>query len=104
MSAKSNLQNANKWSVVCDTELIPTKPGDRSMSKVPSILTRIKKLWQNTISALTREPELTIWQKQDRSGHIHWHIYDPLTGKSLSFASELEMLRWIEHFYSRNCW
>lgn len=110
MSTKSNLQNTSKWEVDCNAESVPTKPSgllvrsDRSMGKVQSLLTLIKKLLQNAISALTTEPELTIWQKQDRYGHIHWHIYDPLTGKSVSFASELEMLRWIEHLYSRNPW
>jgi hypothetical protein len=99
-----------RWEVGCNTELIPTEQGGllahsyRSIRKVPSILTLIKKLWQNAISAITTEPELRIWQKQNRYGQIHWHVYDPLTNKSTSFASELEMLSWLENLNSRTRW
>jgi hypothetical protein len=104
MSAESNLQKANKWKEYCDSELIPTEQGDRSVSKVQSILALIGNLWEKAIAALTKEPELKIWQEQDRYGKIHWHAYDPLTNKSVSFASELEMLSWIENLYSRSRW
>jgi hypothetical protein len=73
-----------------------------------SILALIENLWQNTIAALiaapTTEPELKIWQTQDRHGRIHWRIKDPLTSESVSFASELEMLRWLENLTSRSRW
>jgi hypothetical protein len=104
MSAESNLQSASKWDVDYNTELIPNAQDDRSTSKVQSILTLIKKLCQNAISAITTEPELRIWQKQDRHGGTHWYAYDPLTNKSISFASELEMLRWLEDLHSRSRW
>jgi hypothetical protein len=104
MSTESNLQNANKCEVDYETALISDEQGDRSIRKVSSILTLIKKLLQNAIAVITTEPELRIWQKQDRNGHIHWYVYDPLTSKSISFASELEMLRWLEDFNSRSRW
>lgn len=110
MSTKSNLQNASKWEVDCNTELISPEQGgflgrsDRSIFKVPSILILIKKLLQDVIAVITTEPELRIWQKQDRNGYIYWYVYDPLTSKSISFASELEMLRWLEDFNSRSRW
>jgi hypothetical protein len=104
MSAESNLQNASKWEVECDTELIPTEQGDRSTSKVQSVLTLIKTLCQNAISLMAAEPQLRIWQQQDRYGRIHWYVCDPLTYKSISFASELEMLRWLEDLHSRSRW
>ena len=89
---ESDLQKSNKWKEYCDSELIPPEQSDRYGSKVQLILTLIENLWQNAIAALTEEPELKIWQKRDRFGHIHWHTYDLYTGKSVSFASELEML------------
>jgi hypothetical protein len=110
MNVESNLQNASKLEVDCNTELSSTEQGgllvrsDRSIRKVQSILTLIKKFWQNAISAITTEPELRIWQKQDRYGCIHWYAYDPLTSKSVSFASELEMLCWLENLHSRSRW
>ncbi len=104
MSAEPDLQKANIWKEYSDSELISTEQSDRSVNKVQSILTLIGNLWQNAIAYLTKEPELRIWQKQDRSGRIHWHIYDPLTNKSVSFATEMEMLSWIENLYSRDRW
>jgi hypothetical protein len=103
-STESDFQKANKWKEYCDSELIPTEQGDRSVRKVQSILALIKNRWQNAIAALTKEPKLKIWQKQDRYGHIHWHVYDPCTGKSISFVSELEMLSWIDSPHSRSRW
>jgi hypothetical protein len=104
MSAESNLQSASKWEADYNTELIPNAQGGHSTSKVQSILTLIKTLCQRAIAVLTTEPELRIWQKQDRHGGTHWYAYDPLTNKSISFASELEMLRWLEDFHSRSRW
>jgi hypothetical protein len=104
MSTESNLQNVNKWEVDYETELIPTEQGKHSIRKVRSILALIEKLWQNAFSVITSEPEVRIWQKQDRHGRIHWYAYDPLSNKSMSFASELEMLSWLEDFHSRSRW
>jgi hypothetical protein len=100
-STESDLQKANPCKEYCDLELIPMEQSDRPIGKVQSMLTVIENLRQNAIAALlaalTEEPELKIWQKPDRYGHIHWHVYDPCTGKSVSFASELEILSWIEN-------
>jgi hypothetical protein len=96
VSTASDLQKMTKWTEYCDSELIPTEQSDRSSSKGQSIMALIENLWQNAIAALTEEQELKIWQKRDRNGHIHWHAYDPCIGKSVSFASELEMIIWIE--------
>jgi hypothetical protein len=104
MSTESNFHNAKKWEADYETVLIPDEQSEQSIRKVRSALALIKKLWQNVFSAITSEPELRIWQKQDRHGRIHWYAYDPLTNKSLSFASELEMLRWLEDFHSRSRW
>jgi hypothetical protein len=104
MSTESNLQSVSKWEADYNTELITNAQGGRFARKVQSILTLIKTLWQDSIAAITTEPELRIWQKQDRYGRIHWYVCDPLTYKSISFASELEMLRWLEDFHSRSRW
>ena len=100
-STASDLRKVNKWTEYCDSELIPPDLSDRSIRKGQSILALIENLWQNAIAALTEAPELKIWQKRDRDGHIHWHAYDPCTDKSVCFASELEMIIWIEKLRSR---
>jgi hypothetical protein len=104
MSTKSNLHKAKTWEADCETVSIPTKQSEHSIRKVRSALALIKKLWEDAFSTVISEPKLRIWQKQDRLGRIHWYAYDPLTNKSISFASELEMLRWLEDFHSRSRW
>ncbi|HEY9618831.1 MAG TPA: hypothetical protein V6C78_00600 [Crinalium sp.] len=65
------------------------------------MLALIRSLWQNAIAIITKESELKIWQKQDHQGHIHWHVYDPWSGESVSFVSEETMYHWIENRYCR---
>jgi hypothetical protein len=104
MSTESNLHNVKKWEADYETVLTPPEQSEQSVRKVRSALALIKKLWQTAFSAIASEPELRIWQKQDRHGRIRWYAYDPLTNKSMSFASELEMLSWLEDFHSRSRW
>lgn len=101
---ESDLHKADKCQKYSDSAQIPTEKSDRCVSKVQSVLILIGNLWQSAIAYLTKEPELKLWQNEDRLGHMHWHAYNPVTGKSVSFASELEMLSWIENLYSRSRW
>ena len=103
-STESDFQKATKLKEDCNLELVSTQKSDHSVDKFSSILNLMANLWQNAIAAPAEEPELKIWQKQDRYGHIHWHANDPSTSKSISFASELEMRRWIDNLCSRNRW
>jgi hypothetical protein len=105
-STESDLQNAPPWEENRNLELIPTEQtgllvrSSRSIRN-KSILTLIQNLWQDVITALMKEPEVKIWQKQDRHGNIYWHAHDPLMRKSVSFISELEMLKWLDNQYGR---
>jgi hypothetical protein len=101
-TTKSDIQNVAVLKENCDLELVPTEQSDRSIhDRINSMLSQIGNLWQTTIAILTKEPEVEIWQMQDRNGYIHWHVYDPQAGKSISFASELEMLGWLDNQNSR---
>jgi hypothetical protein len=66
-----------------------------------SMLARIEQLFDSVIVVfiedLTQKSELKLWQKLDRQGCVHWYAHDRLTGKSMSFASEEELLRWIDN-------
>jgi hypothetical protein len=102
---ESDLQKILTGQENCNLELIPTKKSDRPIKKVQSLLAVIDKLLQKAIAPpLTEEPELKLWQKKDCYGHLHWYACDPSTGKSVSFASELEMLSWIEHLNDLSRW
>jgi hypothetical protein len=73
-----------------------------------SIRSRFEQFFTHVIAAfiedLAQQSALKLWQKVDRQGNTHWYARDPDTGKTISFASEPEMLRWIEHLNSRNHW
>ncbi|MBD1867415.1 hypothetical protein H6F95_08910 [Cyanobacteria bacterium FACHB-471] len=45
------------------------------------------------------EPQIS--QKRDRSGEVFWRVYDPTTGESARFNSELEVRFWLEQRYYR---
>jgi hypothetical protein len=82
----------------CDLELVPAERSDRFINaRAYSILAQIENFCKTAIAILTQEPEVEIRQKQDRNGHIRWSVYDPQVGKSISFASELEMLSWLDN-------
>jgi hypothetical protein len=97
-ATESDIQNAALLKENCDLELVPAEQSDRFINtKVYSILAQIGNFCKTTIAIPTQEPEVEIRQKQDRNGHIHWYVYDPQVGKSISFASELEMLSWLDN-------
>jgi hypothetical protein len=97
VATASDIQNSSVSKENCDLELVPAEQSDRFINvRFRSILTQVGNLCKTTIAILTKEPEVEIFPKQDRNGHIHWHVYDPQVDKSISFASELEMLSWLD--------
>ncbi|HIK41327.1 hypothetical protein [Thermoleptolyngbya sp. M55_K2018_002] len=44
-------------------------------------------------------PEPRVWQTGDRSGNLVWHVYDPTSNCSATFASEAEVRVWLEERY-----
>jgi hypothetical protein len=95
---------SEQWKNYCDLELISTETSDCNrhlVSKPHAILAAIRNLWEGLITALTKEPEIKVWRKQDRHGKTYWQAYDPWTGDSVSIASELEMRYWLESRYRR---
>jgi hypothetical protein len=93
-------------SVIPAKRIVPTI-GRRSVNLQPlkSIAALVGTICQKAIAALMddfmadvmAEPELKIWQTRDRDGRVNWYARDPLTGKTIPFASEAEKLKWIEH-------
>lgn len=46
--------------------------------------------------------ELRVWHRVDRQGRItSWHVYDPRTGRTTQFCSEMEVRLWLEHRFYR---
>jgi hypothetical protein len=75
---------------------------------IQSISTNIDKFWDRSmedfIEDLTQKSEIKLWEKIDRYGQNHWCTRDPKTGKTISFASELEMRGWMETHDNHDRW
>ncbi|MBF2084702.1 hypothetical protein [Thermoleptolyngbya sp. C42_A2020_037] len=71
----------------------------------PTPTTRLQKmraLGQRIEAVLNRfggAPEPRVWQTGDRAGNIVWHVYDPTSNRSATFASEAEVRIWLEERY-----
>lgn len=57
-------------------------------------------LFSNVFWAIARtlmaRDEIKVSIQQLRNGEQIWHVYDPMIGRTESFLSEIEALRWIE--------
>ena len=50
---------------------------------------------------LCHADEPRVWKTSDRSGQVHWHVYDPLTNRYAAFDSEDETRVWLEERYNQ---
>ncbi len=99
-STETDFKETNKWKEYCNLESIPTEKSDRSTNTVQPMLAFIEKLWK-AIATLTKEPQLKVWQTQDRDGHTRWHVCDPKTHESVAFVSETALYDWLQSRYCR---
>ncbi|MEB3360020.1 MAG: hypothetical protein VKK04_25055 [Synechococcales bacterium] len=60
---------------------------------------QIHRLWDALLTTMTASEELQVWQTQRRDGTARWHVYDPMDGRRLQFASEGEVRQWLEERY-----
>lgn len=56
------------------------------------------------VDGVVRYPEVRVWQRRDRLGHVGWHGYDPTTGDYVCFGTEDEIRSWIEQRYYSKGW
>jgi hypothetical protein len=59
----------------------------------------IQNLFQAIASSIASGNEIKVWQKTDGHGNAYWCAYDPKTGQTASFGSEIEVMAWIESRY-----
>ncbi|MBD2066745.1 hypothetical protein H6F93_04260 [Leptolyngbya sp. FACHB-671] len=62
-------------------------------------LAGLGQILSSILSILAGNEEPQISQKRDRSGEVFWRVYDPTTGESARFNSELEVRFWLEQRY-----
>lgn len=60
---------------------------------------RFDRLWDFLLDTLGRTSEPRIYRKHDRHGNQYFHVYDPSTGMSSTFASEQEVRIWLDRRY-----
>lgn len=59
----------------------------------------IQDFFQAIASNIASSNEIKVWHKTDRQGNAYWCAYDPKTGQTASFGSEIEVMAWIEGRY-----
>jgi hypothetical protein len=64
-----------------------------------SLISGLKRIFQPLTDFLSTGDKLQIWTTTDRYGNITWHVYDPISDRSVSRCSEVEMREWLEQRY-----
>jgi hypothetical protein len=64
-----------------------------------NIVEYLKRLGDRIVEYFNSQPEIKVWQRQDRFGNDYWEVYDPNTHRSASFGSEEEVRIWIEELF-----
>jgi hypothetical protein len=59
----------------------------------------IQDFFQAIASSIASNNEIKVWHKTDGHGNTYWCAYDPKTGQTASFGSEVEVMTWIEDGY-----
>jgi len=72
---------------------------EQEQDKKSKFILALNTVWQHLITILTKQPELQVRQRYNRFGNTWWEAYDLMTGSTVSFGSEIEMLAWIEQRY-----
>jgi hypothetical protein len=61
---------------------------------------RLQRIWRAFVQAMTTSNEPRITTKVDRQGNLlYYKVYDPMSGRSISFTSETEVKMWLERRY-----
>jgi hypothetical protein len=61
---------------------------------------RLQRIWRAFVQAMTTPNEPRITTKVDRQGKIlYYKVFDPMSGRSISFTSESEVKMWLERRY-----
>ncbi len=69
---------------------------------VTRLKTRMQQFVQFLQQLLIECGEPKVWQKFDRQGNsLGWRIFDPETGRTIAFGSELEVRLWLEQRFYR---
>lgn len=87
----------SKWLIYKELELIPDSVKNNRTNKSMMLKSWLHKIWNHAMHILIDSPEPQILEKYDPCGRKYWSAYDPLTHRSLCFASKAEVIDWLEH-------
>ncbi|GAB4376753.1 MAG: hypothetical protein Kow00121_24430 [Elainellaceae cyanobacterium] len=86
-----------RWQIYKRLELIPD-----SISPYPdqaAVSPQAKGFFQALEIALFRDLEPRFWRSVDQSGRVCWHLYSPVTGKTLHLNTDAKIRRWLERVF-----
>lgn len=59
----------------------------------------VSRIFQTLIAKLSSGNDPQIKLKYSPSGHEYWQVYDPITAKAETFATETDVRVWVEQRY-----
>lgn len=66
---------------------------------IATITEGIRHEFSHLIQSLAGSREPHVWQRQDASGQLWWHGYDPVSDHHICCTSEEELRIWLESRY-----
>ncbi len=85
----------------CDRSVL-IETSTQSLPTSLSCLEWIKAVWHwiDVYFATASDPKVST--KVDRQGNVvYWQVFDPATGRTITFGSEVEVRSWLEYRYYR---
>ncbi|MGV0027469.1 hypothetical protein [Phormidesmis priestleyi] len=52
--------------------------------------------WRSVCQSIAANQEPQVWQRRDRDGNFGWYAYDPISQRSLHYATEDEVRLWLD--------
>jgi|GEM_PF-1557662 len=89
-----------QWVRYKQLELIPDSLTEPTL-QLPPVQRWLRRLWRSLTCRLLMGEEPGICHIYDRQGHPCSMIYDPSTGRTITFRSDEEFLHWYNQRFSR---
>ncbi len=94
----AKMRTHQQWLTYRELELVWAQQPEPKRRILP-VLSVLSGLWNRLIATLSTSDQPCIWQTLDRQSQIWWNVYNPRTRQLIQFASEQELLTWIDESF-----
>lgn len=100
MESYNPTSHSNSQSNIVPFDSASFNLGRAAQSNAPAQISAWERFWDKVLDFLAPSSEPRITQKQKPNGNEYYQVYDPITGSSKTFGSELETRIWLDRrFY-----